>query len=101
MIDKVTNVAGYVGYSSSLDRIVVIFRGTEDIKNWIEDFSYKQVEYPRCVNCKIHLGFYTSYVSILQSLQTALNKLDKIYPNKQIIVLGSSLGAAISSIAAL
>ena len=35
-----TNVRGYVGYVKSSNRIIVAFRGTKDVKNWIEDLSF-------------------------------------------------------------
>jgi hypothetical protein len=54
----------YVGYSPTYDRIIIVFRGTIDVKNWIEDLSFNQVDYSRCKNCKIHEGFYLSYLSI-------------------------------------
>lgn len=49
-----TSVMGYGGYLKSLDKIFWVFRGTINLTNWLEDFSYHQVSYPRCSGCKIH-----------------------------------------------
>jgi hypothetical protein len=62
--NKIASVMAYMGYSKGLDKIVIVFRGTVDIKNWIEDLSYNQVQYERCKNCKIHEGFYLSYLAV-------------------------------------
>jgi hypothetical protein len=29
------NIVGYLGYHEAIDKIIIVFRGTEDIKNWI------------------------------------------------------------------
>ena len=70
--DDVTNVVALVGYHRPLNSIIVMFRGTEDVKNWVEDFSYAQVYYPRCKGCFVHAGFYASYVSISLQLYSAI-----------------------------
>lgn len=62
--NKVASIMAYMGYSQSLDKIMIVFRGTVDAKNWVEDFSFHQVKYERCKNCKIHEGFYLSYLAI-------------------------------------
>jgi len=38
----------YVSYLPSTKMITVVFRGTVDITNWIEDFTYYQVDYAKC-----------------------------------------------------
>ena len=70
------------GFSPTLDKIILVFRGTVDIKNWLEDLSYYQVKYNRCANCKIHDGFYASYISIASKVSLALQELTFKYPNK-------------------
>jgi hypothetical protein len=64
MENKVASIMAYMGYSKSWNRIVIVFRGTVDAKNWVEDFSFYQVKYEKCKNCKIHEGFYLSYLAI-------------------------------------
>jgi hypothetical protein len=33
--NKLTNIVAYTGYQPSRNAIIMIFRGTEDIKNWL------------------------------------------------------------------
>ena len=52
--NKLTQIMAVTGYSPLADKIIVIFRGTIDITNWLEDLSYKQVQYKNCAKCLIH-----------------------------------------------
>lgn len=62
--NKLASIMTYTGYSRSLDKFLLVFRGTVDAINWVEDFTYKQVDYSRCKNCKVHEGFYLSYLAV-------------------------------------
>lgn len=62
----------YGGFLPSIDKIFFVFRGTINVTNWIEDFTYIQAEYPRCSGCKVHEGFYYSYLSVAAPLLAAL-----------------------------
>jgi hypothetical protein len=99
--DSITNVVALIGYHRPLNSILIVFRGTEDIKNWVEDFSFDQVLYPRCKGCFIHAGFYGSYLSVSFEIYNTIENLRKQFPNSQIVSMGSSLGAAHATIAAV
>lgn len=99
--NNLTNTVVLVGYHERLDAILLIFRGTEDVRNWIQDFSYYQVPYPRCKDCKVHAGFYADYLSISLQLVSTIEQSLRKHPTASIITLGSSLGAAIATITAL
>ena len=67
MYNKTDNGAGYLGYSTSLDAIIIVFRGTEvwSIKNWIDDIDYIPTDYPYCNNgCQVHEGFYHTWLDL-------------------------------------
>jgi len=90
-----------IGYHPQLDVVVMVYRGTEDVKNWVEDFSFKRVPYPRCKNCKVHAGFYAAYESVASQMRQAFESLRVVHPSAQIVVIGASLGGAIAEISAL
>lgn len=91
----------YAGYLKSIDKIIFIFRGTINVTNWLEDFTYKQVQYIRCSGCKVHEGFYLSYLSTVTPFLASYQKLRHDYPTKDIVMTGSSMGAALATIAAI
>lgn len=45
-----------MGYDREENRIVISFRGSHNLKNWLEDFEFKEVSYPYCDRCLVHLG---------------------------------------------
>jgi hypothetical protein len=95
---------GFTGYSPADAAIVVAFRGSSNIPNWIADFNFIKMVYPDsdCPgNCEVHEGFFEVYqelaAAVLRDTQTLVRK----YPGSRIIVTGHSLGAAVSVHAAL
>ena len=90
-----------MAYVKSLDRIIAIFRGTEDAINWAEDFNFEKVPYSKCGNCHIHAGFYLSYLSVAPRLNDALEQLMKEHPDTPLLVAGTSLGGALATVAAI
>lgn len=57
----VGDLQGFTGYSSSLKGIVLSFRGSSNIQNWIINLSTNQITYSKCSGCKVHNGFYTAW----------------------------------------
>lgn len=91
----------YAGFMSSIDKIVFTFRGTINATNWVEDFTYIQVPYKKCSNCKVHEGFYLSYMTIAGQVHNAVAALKQKYPGKELVMTGASLGGALATIAAI
>ena len=92
---------GYVGYSVSHGAIIVAFRGSSDVKNWIDDFDASQLAYPKCAGCAVHKGFYTGYMTVSGSVKGQIQLVAAKYRNAPIYVTGHSLGGALSIVAAL
>ena len=51
----------FSGYSSTINGIVLSFRGSSNIANWISNLSFNKVAYPKCNNCQVHNGFYSAW----------------------------------------
>ena len=43
--DIETDLNGYIGILPSTKTIYIVFRGSQSIRNWIEDFEVKKVDY--------------------------------------------------------
>ena len=91
----------YGGYMESAQKIVFVWRGTINVTNWLEDFTYRQVDYKRCLSCKVHEGFYLSYLSVAHDFLNLYKQLRNLYPQAGVVMTGASLGAALATIAAL
>ena len=59
--DYNSGVFGYVGYNSKDDEIIVAFRGSDNIANWISNIDFLQISYKTVTGAKAHRGFYLSY----------------------------------------
>jgi predicted lipase len=94
------NIQGFTGFSSSLNAIVVSFRGTSDIKNWIIDLTTTQTVYAKCSGCAVHKGFFDGYNMIKPQMVSQLQALRATYRNAPILVTGHSMGGAFAILAA-
>jgi hypothetical protein len=90
---------GFSGYSPADDAIIVAFRGSSNIPNWIADFDFKKMPYPdpSCPGgCEVHTGFFQVYLELAAPLLQDVQTLVRNHPASRMIVTGHSLGAAVS-----
>lgn len=92
---------GYVGYNTGTNQIIVAFRGTANIANWIKDLDFIKTTYAACSGCEVHQGFYEVYQSMQQGILSSVQSLLQSNPGTAVFVTGHSLGAAVSLLAAL
>eukprot|EP01127_Copromyxa_protea_P006707 TRINITY_DN16707_c0_g1_i1.p1 TRINITY_DN16707_c0_g1~~TRINITY_DN16707_c0_g1_i1.p1 ORF type:complete len:286 (+),score=38.59 TRINITY_DN16707_c0_g1_i1:26-883(+) len=89
---------GYVGASSK--EILVSFRGSKTLNNWLHDLDFLQTSYPSLLGGEVHRGFYESYTVVADTIRSAVKKLVAEHPDLPVTVTGHSLGAAISVLCA-
>lgn len=46
------------------DEIVVSFRGTSNIRNWLSNLNAIKKSYPYCKDCKVHAGFFNIFNAV-------------------------------------
>lgn len=111
--DDETGTTGYVAlaYPTNFTRepsIYVVFAGTDPLKiqTWIDDLQYTQVPYQSkgCDKCEIDKGFLKAYTSVAEWVRGNITKYWHMIPDisvRRLFFVGHSLGAAITSLAAL
>ncbi|KAI5245199.1 extracellular lipase [Aureobasidium subglaciale] len=115
---------GYIALSHSQTnpRIIVAFRGTYSIANTVVDLSTVPQEYvpypgdpeskastfggidsetPRCNNCTVHTGFYSSWKVAASAILPDLEATIASYPDYALTLVGHSLGGAVAALAGL
>ncbi|KAJ9461310.1 Lipase [Diplonema papillatum] len=77
--------------------IVISFRGSSNIENWIEDFTFEKIPLKWTgvpMGVSVHEGFYNSYTSMRPEILQWLQQATTDCPHCTIHVTGHSLGAA-------
>lgn len=96
----VTDVTGFVAVDPINKLVVVSFRGSHSLRNFITDFNYKLVSSDLCDGCTAHQGFWQSWTEarsdVLNSTKSAMDS----NPAYNMVVTGHSLGGAIATLAA-
>ena len=69
------SIQGFTCYSSGLDAIIVSFRGSSNLQNWIANLNFIQTSYDDCDGCYIHKGFRDSYESVDTYVRGEVRKL--------------------------
>ncbi|KAL9619142.1 MAG: hypothetical protein Q9160_006231 [Pyrenula sp. 1 TL-2023] len=96
----VTDVTGYVAVDHTNSHVVVGFRGSSSLRNYIADLDFPLVPADICAGCLVHDGFWNSWLEARDGVMKAIMSIDDSYPDYSLVVTGHSLGAAIATIAA-
>lgn len=81
-------------------RLIVAFRGTQFLHDWMDDFDFVPAPYaPIPGRGTVHEGFQLVYLAIRDSLMTLLDQHAKDFG--EILITGHSLGGALCALAAV
>jgi len=99
--DDTTDAQAYVLYDPGHDRIIVAFRGSSTLTNWILNFDFgKTSAYPLCDGCSVHSGFLTTWESVQDGVTNAAKALVKAHPTAEVFLTGHSMGGSLAALAA-
>ena len=77
--------------------IVVSFRGTESVEDWMTNLNFDLVDGP--LDGRVHEGFWTSLSSVWQQVEMTISRF-RAGGSKSIWITGHSLGAALATLGA-
>ncbi|AMD18679.1 HBL223Wp [Eremothecium sinecaudum] len=90
---------GFIGLDEERKEIIVSFRGSISVMDWLSDFYFDTAEYNplhgqvQCEgNCLVHLGVLKQFSIIYQDVMDTYLPLLEQYPDFTTVVTGHSLG---------
>ncbi|CAD8199787.1 unnamed protein product [Paramecium pentaurelia] len=96
--NTIAGTKGYIAYNPSYNAITVVFRGSSNIQNWLDNIQFDKVNYNTACNCQVHSGFLDAFNSIKPQVDSLFTKYRGLYPKAIIHVTGHSLGAAMATL---
>lgn len=95
----VLNMEGYVAVDTVREEIVVAFRGSSSLRNWMADLDFVQVSCDYTEGCLVHDGFKDSWNEVSANIIKYVKQAFATYPDYTLVVTGHSLGAAVGTLA--
>lgn len=98
--DTITDTSGFIAIDNNNKAIVLSFRGSYSVRNWIADVSFFHTNPDLCDGCLAELGFWTSWKLVRDDILPQLKDAMSHNPDHELVVVGHSLGAAVATLAA-
>lgn len=95
-----TDATGYVATDATRKLIVVAFRGSISLQNWLADTVILPIKVDLCDGCYAFTGAWAFYSEVRPKIVDAVTEEKQANPDYRIIVVGHSIGAGITGFAA-
>ncbi|KAJ5939219.1 mono and diacylglycerol lipase precursor [Penicillium verhagenii] len=96
----ITDTAGFIALDETNKAIVLSFRGSYSVRNWLADADFPYTNPGLCDGCEAESGFWNSWNFVRDPISKVLNETVAKYPDYELVVVGHSLGAGIATLAA-
>ncbi|BCR89853.1 lipase family protein [Aspergillus chevalieri] len=95
------DVAGYLAADTTNNLLVLSFRGSRTIDNWIDNIDFIQEDITDvCNDCWAHGGWWDAWQEVADELSGQIKDAVNQYPDYKMVFTGHSLGGALATIAA-
>ncbi|KAJ7664523.1 Alpha/Beta hydrolase protein [Mycena polygramma] len=93
----------FIARDKNRKEIVVVFRGTFDLKDAISDLKFRKVPFESpgiSEPVRVHRGFLAAYNDVVDEVLAIVKQQLEDFPSYSVVVTGHSLGGAVASLAA-
>ncbi|KAI9819807.1 MAG: hypothetical protein M1832_003882 [Thelocarpon impressellum] len=97
---RFTDTTGFVAVDKTNRQIVMAIRGSQSVQNFVADVVFVGVPWNLCADCKVHKGFWLSWLELRSDITKAVNAAIEANPGFSVVFTGHSLGGAVATIAA-
>ncbi|KAL9109412.1 MAG: hypothetical protein Q9227_005919 [Pyrenula ochraceoflavens] len=94
-----TDVTGFVAVDHTNSLVVVSFRGSNSVRNFLADADFPLVPTDLCAGCFADSGFWLSWAEARDGVMKAITTADDTYADYKLVLTGHSLGASIATLA--
>lgn len=92
-------MAGFFAVDHSNQLLVLSFRGSHTLSNWIANLDFAQTDASSlCSGCEAHAGFFKSWGTVANTLTAKIASAVATYPSYKLVLTGHSLGGALAAI---
>ncbi|KAJ1948397.1 hypothetical protein FBU59_001614 [Linderina macrospora] len=99
--DTVDANVGYLAYKENTKEIIIGFRGSQTLFDWITNADFGKDSWPSSVSgSEVHSGFLDAHNAQASTIQSKIAELVAKYPTFNIVFVGHSLGGALAAIGA-
>lgn len=101
--DSVGESSPFCGIFQKDSTTYLIFRGSQNAKDWIENATYVQVDFTLAgtpIPGQVHKGFNNVYESMYKKVRAKVKKALNEHKDAKLIIAGHSLGGSLASLAA-
>ncbi|KAJ4381713.1 hypothetical protein N0V86_003077 [Didymella sp. IMI 355093] len=95
-----SDITGFVATDTTNNLIVLSFRGSRSVRNWLTNLNFPVIPTAICATCASSIGFWSSWLEAQTNVLSAIKKAQAEYPTFKVVATGHSLGGALASLAA-
>ncbi|KAB5547318.1 Alpha/Beta hydrolase protein [Coniochaeta sp. 2T2.1] len=95
-----TDIQGLIAVDPTSKLIVVTFRGSSSVRNWISNIVFAFSSCSLVSGCQVHTGFNAAWAEVSSSVKSGVTAALKANPGFAVVATGHSLGGAVATLAA-